>query len=50
MAILDLTKEGIWGRCLKCRAKLESTEEKKYGFCKECLVEMGVDLSQAERR
>jgi len=47
MAILDLTKEGIWGRCFKCRAKLEGTEEKRYGFCKECLVAMGVDLELA---
>ena len=49
MAILDLTKEGIWGRCLKCRAKLEGSEERRYGFYKRCLAEMGVDLT-AERR
>jgi len=49
MAILDLTKKGIWGRCFKCHAKLENTEERRYGFCKKCLAKMGVDL-EAERR
>ena len=47
MAILDLTKKGIWGKCFKCKTNLESTEEKKYGFCKECLAAMGVDLELA---
>ena len=50
MAILDLNesvKGGIWGRCFNCKKKLESTEEKKYGFCKVCLAEMGVDLELA---
>lgn len=52
MVTLDLNekvKGGIWGRCFKCRGKLESTEEKRYGFCRECLKEMGVDLT-VERR
>ena len=42
--ILDLNKlakKGIWGRCFKCRAKLEG-EERKYGFCGRCLANMGV--------
>lgn len=47
MAILDLTKKRIWGRCLKCGAKLENTGEKKFGFCKKCLAKMGVDLELA---
>ena len=51
MPILDLNesvKGGIWGRCFKCnKKKLESTQEKRYGFCKECLAEMGVDLELA---
>ncbi len=49
MAILDLTKQRIWKRCFKCRAKLESAKERKCGFCRECLAEMGVDLT-VERR
>jgi len=47
MAILDLTKKRIWRRCFKCRTKLESAEEKKYGYCKKCLAAMGVDLELA---
>lgn len=51
MAILDLTKKvksGVWSKCFKCnKKKLESTEEKKYGFCRECLKKMGVDLELA---
>jgi len=50
MAILDLNekvKSGIWKRCFQCNKNLESTKEKKYGFCRECLAEMGVDLELA---
>ena len=42
--ILDLNKlakKGVWGRCFKCRAKLEG-EERKYGFCGKCFKEIGV--------
>jgi hypothetical protein len=41
---LDLNKlceKGAWGRCFKCRAKLEG-KEKLYGFCRKCFYEMGV--------
>jgi len=50
MAMLDLNekvKGGVWGRCFQCNKKLESTGEKKYGYCKKCLAEMGVDLELA---
>jgi len=50
MAILDLNekiKRGVWGRCFQCNKKLESIEERKYGYCKGCLATMGVDLELA---
>lgn len=43
--ILDLNKlrkKGIWGRCFKCQAKLKD-EERRYGFCRKCFYEMGVN-------